>query len=117
MKKALGIKSLGALLMAAALVVCANMSFAAKTFSGVVNINTASPNQLEEIPGIGPAKANAIVEYRTNSPFKSTEEIKEVKGIGDKLYAKISPYLTVSGETRIGGADEARPGSGARVKK
>ena len=89
---------------------------AAKDFSGTVNINTASPEQLTELPGIGPSKARAIVAYRMDKPFKTVDEIKEVKGVGDKLYAKISPHLTVEGQTRLG-VDYPKPGSGAKTKK
>ena len=55
--------------------VCAAFSLAA------VNINTASSAELEALPGIGPAKAKSIVEYRQkNGAFKSVEELKNVKG-------------------------------------
>ena len=52
-----------------------------------VNINTATAQELQTLNGIGPAKATAIVEYRnTNGPFKSPEDIKNVRGIGDGIY-------------------------------
>ncbi len=102
--------------LAALAFMAAGAAQAAANFSGTVNINTASVDQLTEIPGIGPAKANAIVAYRAEKPFTSVEEIKDVKGIGDKLFAKIEPHLTVSGETRLG-TDDQRPGSGAKAKK
>lgn len=62
-----------------------------------VNINTASAAELSTIPGLGAAKSQAIVLYREAAPFKTTEELINVKGIGEKLYAKIAPYVTVSG--------------------
>lgn len=74
-----------------------------------VNINTASVEQLMEIPGIGVSKAQAIVSYRANSTFGSTAELVNVKGIGEKLLAKISPYVTAGGKaTASGTATRAR---------
>jgi len=67
--------------------VCAAFSLAA------VNINTASSAELEALPGIGPAKAKSIVEYRQ---FKSVEELKNVKGIGDAVLNKLKAEATVS---------------------
>ena len=110
-------KFFATLAAAAMLITGISMAEAATTFDGVVNLNTASAEQLTEIPGIGPAKAQAIVSHRAKSPFKSVEDAKLVKGIGDKLFAKISPNLTVDGQTRMGGASNTKPGSGAKVKK
>lgn len=62
-----------------------------------VNINTAGVDDLTVLPGIGQAKAEAIVKYReANGKFKKKEDIVEVKGIGDKLYKKISSEIEVS---------------------
>ena len=62
-----------------------------------VNVNTASSAELEALPGIGPAKAKAIVEYRQkNGAFKSVEELKNVKGIGDAVLNKLKAEATVS---------------------
>ena len=46
------------------------------------------------LPDIGDSKANAIIEYRKKSKFKSIEDIKKVSGIGDKLYDKIKDFIT-----------------------
>jgi competence protein ComEA len=63
---------------------------------GVVDVNTASLEQLNEISGIGDAKAQAIIEYRDkNGPFQSVDELVNVSGIGDKLLARLRPQLTV----------------------
>ena len=63
--------------------------------AGKVNINTASAEELQTIPGIGAAKAAAIIEYReVQGEFKSTEEIQNVPGIKGKTFEKIQPYLT-----------------------
>lgn len=61
-----------------------------------VDLNTASIAELNEISGIGTAKAQAIIEYREkNGPFNSVDDLLNVKGIGDKLLARIRPQLTV----------------------
>lgn len=62
----------------------------------LVNINSASVDELMSINGIGESKAKAIIEYRnSNGLFKSIDEIKNVSGIGDKLYDKIKENITV----------------------
>lgn len=61
-----------------------------------VNINSADLSQLESLPGIGSATAKDIVDYReANGAFKSVEELKEVKGIGDKKYEVLKDLVTV----------------------
>jgi competence protein ComEA len=60
-----------------------------------ININTASVEELDKLPGIGPAIATAIIDYRTkNGPFKRIEDINAVKGIGDALFEKIKNQIT-----------------------
>lgn len=64
-----------------------------------VNINTASVAELETLPRIGPAVAQRIVDFRTkNGPFKRTEDIMKVQGIGEKVYESIKGLITVGGE-------------------
>jgi competence protein ComEA len=64
--------------------------------TGKVNINTASAEQLTVLPGVGPALAAKIVEHRQKSgAFKTTQELMNVRGIGEKNFAKIQGYLTV----------------------
>lgn len=61
-----------------------------------VNLNTATLEQLTAIEGIGAQRAAAILAYRDRlGKYTSVEQIKEISGIGDGLYAKIAPYLTV----------------------
>lgn len=63
--------------------------------NSLVNINTASVEELQTIDGIGESKAKSIVEYRNNNGlFKRIEDIKNVEGIGDKLYETIKVYIT-----------------------
>jgi competence protein ComEA len=60
-----------------------------------ININTADAEQLATLPGIGTVKAEAIVKYRKNNgKFKNINDLKEVKGIGDKMIEKIKPEAT-----------------------
>jgi competence protein ComEA len=67
---------------------------------GVVNINSASKEQLETLEGVGPVKAQAIIDYRKkNGPFKKVEDIKKVDGIGDATFNAIKKDLVLSGTT------------------
>ena len=62
---------------------------------GKININLAELDELSMMPGIGPSKKKKIIEYREkNGYFKSKEEIMNVKGIGEKIYEKISVFIT-----------------------
>lgn len=62
-----------------------------------LNINTASAAELDKLPGIGPAKAQAIVDYRTqNGNFKTIDDIEKVKGIKVGVFSKIKDYIKVS---------------------
>ncbi len=68
-----------------------NLAFAA------VNINTATPADLDGVKGIGPSKAQAIVDYRSkHGPFKSLDDLKNVKGFGEKSIAKLKGELSVA---------------------
>ena len=63
---------------------------------GMVNINTADEKELDKLPGIGPAMAKRIVEYRMeNGAFQAPEEIKRVKGIGDAKYEKMKDKIAL----------------------
>jgi competence protein ComEA len=64
----------------------------------MVNINTATAAELEQLPGIGARVAARIVEYRTKKgPFRKAEELMNVQGIGEKSFLKIRAQLTVAG--------------------
>ena len=59
-----------------------------------MNINTADEQELDRLPGIGPAMAKRIVEYReTNGAFQAPEDIKNVKGIGDAKFEKMKDMI------------------------
>lgn len=63
---------------------------------GAVNLNTATVAELDSVKGIGPSKAQAIIDYRTkNGPFKSLDDLKNIKGFGDKSIARMKDELTV----------------------
>jgi competence protein ComEA len=62
----------------------------------LVNLNTASPAELEELPGVGPVTAKAIVDWRTgNGGFRSVDQLLDVDGIGEKTLADLAPLVTV----------------------
>ncbi|WP_442867892.1 ComEA family DNA-binding protein [Campylobacter sp. VBCF_07 NA4] len=64
-----------------------------------INLNTATKDELMALPGIGEAKAEAIIEYRKNNKFNSIDEIKNIKGIGEKRFEAIKDDLTLTGKT------------------
>lgn len=67
-------------------------AFLAANAIAAVNINTATKEELDALPGIGPAKAQAIVDHRKqNRPFKSVDDLKNVKGIGAKRSRRCAP--------------------------
>ncbi len=69
--------------------------------SGVVNIQTATEAQLTLLPGVGPARAAAIVEYRADHPFHRVEDIMRVRGIGRAMFRRMRGHLTVEGPTTL----------------
>lgn len=63
---------------------------------GRININTASVEELDALPGIGAAIAQRIVDYREeNGPFQSPADLQEVQGIGGKAYEKLKDFISV----------------------
>ena len=63
--------------------------------NSLVNLNTSTLEQLKTLSGIGDAKAKLIIEYRNSNSFKKTEDIKNIKGIGDSIFEKIKNNITV----------------------
>ena len=82
------------LLIAIVLLLASSFALAA------VNLNTATREELDALPGIGPVKAQAILDYRAaNGPFKTPEDVMKVKGIKEGEFAKIKDQISVSGRT------------------
>jgi competence protein ComEA len=66
------------------------------TSGGLVNLNTATQEDLQTLTGIGPSKADAILEYReTVGKFKEVDELKQVTGIGDKTFERLRDSISV----------------------
>lgn len=81
-------------------------------FAGIagatVDLNTATAAELDALKGIGPAKAKAIIDYREkNGPFNSVDDLKKVKGFGEKTVEKLRPEITVGGQPAPAAAPKA----------
>lgn len=102
------------LALSALALACAAVPFAA---SAAVNLNTATRDELVAVPGIGPTKAQAIVEHRkAHGPFTSVDDLKEVKGFRAKLVERLKPELTVAAPpAKASSKGEARTGKDAVV--
>lgn len=88
-----------ALLLAVLAVAAAAPAVAAE---GKVNINTATVEQFQLLPRIGPAVAARIVEHRkANGEFKAVDDLMLVRGIGEKSFSSLKPYLALSGDTTL----------------
>jgi competence protein ComEA len=75
--------------------------------TGKLNLNEANEAELELLPGIGPTKAERILDFRKkNGPFKRVKDLRRVKGFGRKSVAKLEPYLTLAGPTTLRQAEE-----------
>lgn len=72
-----------------------------RELTGVVNLNTANAQQLDQLPGIGEKAAKRIIEHRQKSPFAKVDDLKKVKGFGGKKLEKLKPYLTTTGPTTL----------------
>ncbi len=80
--------------------------------AGKLDLNTATAEELETLPGIGPAKAERIVTWRSrHGPFRRVADLRKVKGFGYKTFKKLEPYLDV----KRGTAPAARPRPGGRA--
>jgi competence protein ComEA len=83
--------------------------------SGVVNVNTATEEELLRLPGVGPSRAKAILELRARSKrFEKLEDLMRVKGIGRATFRNLRPMLTLDGPTTLmtrASAPRAKPAS------
>lgn len=73
----------------------------APQLQGTLNLNTASSEQLDLLPGIGPSMADKIVRYREKHAFRSVRQLMRVDGIGPKTFERLRPYLTIDGDSTL----------------
>ncbi|MDT8273053.1 MAG: helix-hairpin-helix domain-containing protein [Desulfomonilia bacterium] len=77
--------------------VCGMVSYAAQ---GTINVNTATMEELQWLPGVGEKIAQNIVDFRqANGPFASLDDLLKIVGIGERRLAEIKPFLSLEGET------------------
>lgn len=72
-------------------------SVATTSVRALINLNTADTSSLETLPGIGPGRAQAIVDYRRqHGPFRRLQDLEQVRGIGPQIFSRVKPYLIIS---------------------
>lgn len=70
----------------------------------LTDLNNADESQLRHVKGIGEVRARAIIAWRTkNGPFRSINDLRRVKGFGDKTLTKVAPSLSISGHPAVAG--------------
>ena len=72
-----------------------------KQVTGVLNLNQATAQQLDLLPGVGAKAAARIIDFRKKTPFTRTEELVKVKGFGKKKYDRLKAHLAVAGPTTL----------------
>jgi len=103
-------------ILAAALALA--VTFPTQWAAAAVNLNTATKDELIALPGIGPAKAQAILDYRhANGGFKTVEELKDVKGIGAKRFEKLKADLTITPPPKVAAAGKGDAKAGGPTAK
>jgi competence protein ComEA len=92
-------KSISILVLALSLMTLALPAAAAE---GVVNVNTADQETLQLLPRVGPAVAQRIIEFReTNGAFKSKSDLLLVRGIGERTFELMEPYVAIEGKSTL----------------
>jgi competence protein ComEA len=86
---------------------------AKKQLTGVLNLNTATAQQIDLLPGVGEKAAKKIIDYRSKQPFAKVEDLMKVKGFGKKKLEKLKPFLTISGPTTLKAVPLAAPAEAA----
>ena len=83
----------------------------------VVNINQATSAEFARLPRVGAKLADRIVAHRKeHGPFRRIEDLMEVKGVGEKFFSTLKPYLTVSGQTTLAEKVSSKGSRGATGK-
>jgi competence protein ComEA len=70
-------------------------------YTGQVNLNEATREQLDALPSVGAKAAQRIIAFREKRAFKRVEELVRVKGFGKKRFLQLKPYLTLQGATTL----------------
>jgi len=83
------------------------IGFAATAWGEGIDLNRASLSELETLPGIGAKRATAIVAFREHHPFRRSQELLRIKGIGQRLFARLKP-LVIAGDSAPGHAASSR---------
>lgn len=97
MKKMIAI----ALVIAALMPGLASAKASKKQISGQLNLNTATVEQLDQLPSMSAKKAQLIVDYRKDKPFKSVDDLDNVKGFSPKGIDKIRAHITIDGANNL----------------
>ncbi len=99
-RKSRALARMASLLLLVTLAVSPALAVERSVLEGVVNINTATAEQLQLLPGVGEVRARAILsERKGRGGFKSIEDLRAVKGVGDSLIERMRPYITLKGKT------------------
>lgn len=106
------LRVLAALLLLGGVALAPATRAAAPTGGVLVNINTATSEELQALPGVGESRAAAIVALRKErGAFREVDELLEVRGIGPSMLERMRPQVSLSGKTRLGPASGPSRGS------
>jgi competence ComEA-like helix-hairpin-helix protein len=101
---------IGLFLLSCFLLFCNSLEAKKKPPARPVNINTATSEELQQVPGIGPATAEKILQMRKSyGAFKSVDDLLAIRGLGPKRLEKMRKYLTVG---KVGSKHDAQPAKG-----